>query len=424
MRDIFFAIVFLGAIPVGLLSAHLAVTYWYWISYFQPHTQAFGFAKSLPFGQAAGGIALLSWLISREKKLPPPTAPVVLLLILAVWVSVTTLNAQYPGPAAAKWDVTIKTLLMTFVGISLIQTRVRLETLIWAICVAVGYYGFKLGLFALAGGGGGSFRGPSYMNQNNGLARGMIMTIPLLWYLFWRHKQLWVRAGLGAVGASSAVALVFSGSRGAWVAALAAAVFFGLRLKRGILIMSVAGAASLAIIPLLPEKIINRFLSISEMDADASFQGRMGAWQYGFELFGRKPIAGGGFGVFDYGYGKASHNSFIEMLGEHGAVGLGIFVALLVACASITFWIRRATKYRPDLAWASELALMLQIILVGYGVGSLTINHAVFPLLYGIIGILASLQIIVRRELQTSTEAKPVAMQSTVAGVAPARSTR
>lgn len=421
MRDIFFALIFLGAIPVGLLSAHLAVTYWYWISYFQPHTQSFGFAIGLPYGPVAAGIALLSWLISRERKLPPAIPLVVLLIVEAIWISFTTLIAQYPTPAAAKWDVTIKSILMTILGIMVIQNKSRLDILIWAICIAVGYYGFKLGLFSLSGGSGSSFRGPSYMNDNNNLARGMIMTIPLLIYLFLQYKQLWVRAGVGAVALSSTVALVFSGSRGAWVATLVAAAFVGLRMKRGLLIMCLMGAAGLLIIPLLPEQIINRFLSIGDLDTDASFQGRVGAWRYGLELFLQRPITGGGFGIFDHGYGKASHNSFMQMLGEHGLVGLVILISLLLACASATRWIRRVTKFRPDLAWASQLAFMLQVILVAYTVGSLTINHAFFPLLYGLFGILASLQIIVRRELQSSSVTQPAPIAPPVAGLQPVR---
>lgn len=404
MRDLFFTVTLLAAVPLGLISNYLAVAYWYWISLFQPHSQSYGFATSVPFGPVAAGVALLSWMLSSEKKMPPATPIVVLLVMFAAWTTITTFTAMFPQAAQIVWDTFIKTVLMVFVGMAVIQTRQRLEILIWAICLAVGYYGFKLGLFALAGGGGGSYRGPTYMNQNNGLARAMIMFIPLLYYLYLQQKQLWVRIGIAGVGLSSTVALVFSGSRGAWVAALAMAGFVGLRIKGGLLWMTLAGLAALAVIPFVPEHIIKRFLSIGDMETDASFQGRLGAWRYSLDLFERHPVLGGGFRVFDYDYGKASHNSFVQALGEQGIIGLVLFLSLLWVCISAMRWIRRQTESRADLQWANDLAFVLQVIFVGYLVGSLTINHAVFPLLYCIIGVLASLHIIVRRELQTVSD--------------------
>ena len=424
MRDLFFTLVLLAAIPIGLTTNYMALAFWYWIAFFQPHTQSFSFAMSVPFGQVAAGLALLSWMISKEKKLPPATPIVVLLVLLAVWVSITSLAAMFPSYAYVKWDLTVKVILMALVGIAVMQSRERLNILIWAICLAIGYYGFKLGLFGLAGGGGSSYRGPSYMNENNGLARAMIMFIPLLWYLVLQHKQTWVRAGLIAVGLSSCLALLFSGSRGAWIAALAMAGFYGLRIKGGVFWMSIAGVLAVATIPLLPDHIVARFTSIGELGTDGSFQGRVEAWKFGFNLFLDRPIVGGGFGVFDYGHGRASHNSYFQMLGEHGGVGFILFISLLWYCASAMRWVRRMTKERPDLKWASQLALMLQVILVGYCVGSLTINHAVFPLLYGIISIIAALQIVVRRELAASAAAAAPEMPADPSiGYVPSRGT-
>lgn len=401
MRDIFFALIFLGAIPVGLLSAHLAIAYWYFVSYFQPHTQVWSFGKSLPYGPAAAAIALLSWLLYRGKKFPPPTGIVVLLVLLAAWVTFTTfITAQFPDAAYRKWDVTIKTLLMVFLSLAIVRTKEHLHLIIWAICIGVGYYGFKLGLFSLRGGLGASFSGPSYMDENNGLARGMILTIPLLIYLFFQYKHPFVRAGLLGVALSSAMALVFSGSRGGWVAALAAVTFMGLRVRRGLFLVVVLFAVGIAIIPLLPSHLIERFATIAEMDSDGSFQGRVEAWKYGLKFFTQKPLWGGGFGIFERAHGRASHNSYIQMLGEHGAIGLMIFASLIITCFLVAHRIRRLAKYRRELLWASRLALAMQVILIGYSVGSLTINHAVFPLWFAIVAVLGSLQIVVQTELK------------------------
>lgn len=405
----------LAAIPVGLMDAGYGIAIWYWVSLFQPHTQSFGFAKSFPFGPIAGVVAILTWLIWTKPKLPPANAIVVLIISLGVWTGFTTLNAVYPKQAYGEWDVFIKTIIMVVIGISIAQTKRRLDLLVWAICLALGYYGFKLGLFALQGGKGDNYRGPSYMQANNELARGMMMTIPLLIYLFLTNTKTWVRLGIAGVGLSSFACLVLSGSRGAWLATIAMIAFAGLRLKRGVLILTIAAIGGFVMFQVLPERITARFNTIDDYETDASFQGRVGAWMYAFDSFTRRPLAGGGFLIFDLEYNKASHNSYVQVLGEHGGVGFILFLSLLIACGMATRSVIRQARDRADLAWAKTLAYLIQIILVGYLVGSITKNHAFFPLLYAIIGVLASLQIIVRKEVRAGTEQQLAPPQSSIA---------
>ena len=63
------------------------------------------------------------------------------------------------------------------------------------------------------------------------------------------------------------------------------------------------------------------------------------------------------------------HSICFGVLGEHGFIGLGIFLLL-----GLFVWFRaqkviRTCKKDPDRKWASDLAVMIQVSLIGYASG-------------------------------------------------------
>jgi len=413
VRDIAVTVFFAIAIPYCLVHAEFAISLWYWTSLFQPQTQTFSFAQNIPFGLLAGITTLVSWALAKGPKLPPKSPIVIIMVLLAAWTGVTTMNAIFFADAFDQWNLFLRPLTMVLVGTVVIRSRRELDLVIWAICIAIGYYGAKIGLFGLAGGLGKNWAGPSYMYGNNEVARGIIMYIPLLMYFFTHNSKAWVKAGIAIVILLSVVALVLSGSRGAWVAAIAMAGFAALRTKKALAWTLAACLIFAACVPFLPDPIIERFMTIQHYDTDGSFQGRVGAWQYALDKFPERPIMGGGFLVFDDEYKTSSHNSYVQALGEHGAIGLLLYVSLLVAAAATSISIRKRTAGHSELEWANHLAFMIQVSLLGYAVGSLTITAAFFPIFYAILGVLISLQVLVSRELEaTKSETSNLSQKS------------
>ena len=157
MRDIVVTVLFAIVLPYCLMHAEYAVALWYWASLFQPQTQTYGFAQSIPFATIAGILTIASWLLSKVPKRPPATWLVILMVLMAVWTGITTLNAVYYDFASTQWNLFVRLLAMVLLGIAIVQSRRQLEVIVWAICLSLGYYGFKTGLFALRGGLGANF---------------------------------------------------------------------------------------------------------------------------------------------------------------------------------------------------------------------------------------------------------------------------
>jgi probable O-glycosylation ligase (exosortase A-associated) len=167
----------------------------------------------------------------------------------------------------------------------------------------------------------------------------------------------------------------------------------------------------------MPPAWQERQLSTLNYQQDSSAEGRLTMWEFAIDLAADNPLTGGGFDVFyDPGAriaylpadvsgkterGRAAHSIYFEVLGEHGYVGLTLFL-LMGLGAFLTAWkIEAHAKDRPDLKWSRDLALMAQISLVAYATSGAFLSMATSDLYYHIIAIIVLTRTIA---LKQSTE--------------------
>ncbi len=419
MRDLFITLNILVTFPVILMRPYVGITMWCWLSYMNPHRLTWGFAYNLPFAQCVALLTIIGFVMSREPKRLPMNAISVLIVMITVWVCITTVFAIVPDQAFMKWDRTIKILAMTFMTMILVTNRERLQALIWVIVLSLGYYGVKGGLFAIVTGGNHRVWGPplSFIADNNQLAFSLLVIMPLMRYLQVSTENIWVRRALAASMLLTGLAVFASYSRGALVAATIMAFMLLLRSKRkfvislGLVIVMAIGAS------FAPEHWLERMGTIEAFEEDGSASGRFDAWKFGYEVAKANPIFGGGFLVqFDHelfmeyvpeaAKPRAFHSIYFEVLGEHGFIGFTLFATLGLVAAYNCRWIRARTKYRPELRWAHELSTMLFLSLVGYAVGGAFLNMAFYDLFYHLLTILMVAKILVHKNLTETIQAK------------------
>ena len=145
-------------------------------------------------------VTTLSWLLSRERKLPPSTGATWLLGALMVWVTVSTCFAIVPDSAFEKWQEVIKILGMTMIAICIVNSKERILQLTWVVALSIGIYGIKGGIFGIATGGTYRVWGPpqSFIEDNNSLGFALIMILPLFHFLSTQVSSRWIRWGLVA----------------------------------------------------------------------------------------------------------------------------------------------------------------------------------------------------------------------------------
>lgn len=418
MTSILVAASILALIPAILLKPHVGILMWFWVGIMNPHRWAWGSLEVLGYAQIIALATLAAWVFSREPKRFPVTAVTGLLIVFAVWVTLTSVTARVPDAAWQDWNLAIKILVMTFVSIALITTRERLHALIWIAVLSLGYWGFKGGLFTLLTGGAHRVWGPenSFIASNNQLAMALIMTLPLMMYLRSQSANAWLRAALLMLTVVCVFSIIGSQSRGAFLAISVMAAFLIVRARQrvalGIGVMLVAVSA----VFFVPESWVERMESIADYEEDGSAQGRLLLWTFAVKTAVDNPIVGGGFNVFydteyffrlmpEAGSPRSFHSVYFEVLGEHGFIGLALFLGLFAVTWLTLGRVIRRSRGRPDLAWAHELGRMVQVSLVGYASAGAFLNLAFYDLYYLLLSIAVVTDQIVRA--QTAAHGQP-----------------
>ncbi|TAL04113.1 MAG: putative O-glycosylation ligase, exosortase A system-associated, partial [Rhodospirillaceae bacterium] len=182
------------------------------------------------------------------------------------------------------------------------------------------------------------------------------------------------------------ISVLGSYSRGGLVALSAMSAFYWLRSRAKI---SIAFSAILVIglvLGFMPQKYFDRINSISDAKRDGSVQGRFDAWEVAWEVALHRPFGAGFDGprqpeIWDKylpaAQNRASHSIYFMVLGEHGFIGLSIYLWIIIGGWANFSRIRKLSFRNPDLLWAQDLNVALQASTVGFLVGG-----AALPIAY------------------------------------------
>lgn len=413
MRDIVITLFVLGLVPAVLVRPHIGLLLWAWIGYMNPHRFTYGFAYDFPFAQIVA-LATFAGLIFSKEKLRLPMKPVTIVLFLfLIWMTVTSVFAL-DDEAWDKWEKVVKIQLMTFITMVAMREKRRVEWLIWVIVVSIGFFGVKGGIFTLATGGGYHVLGPldSFISGNTEIGLALIMTLPLMRYLQLHEERRWMRWALGAAMLLCAVAVLGTQSRGALLGGAAMAAMFWVKSRKKLVLALVLLAAIPPMIAFMPHSWSSRMDTIRTYEEDQSAMGRIIAWRFGYRIASER-WSGGGFGTYANEYweeyapdivqegleigflegtvGRAAHSIYFDVLGEHGFVGLFLFLMLGFLTWRTASETLKATIGRSDLQWIRDLTGMLQVSLVAYAVGGAFLSLAYFDLAYHLLALIVVL---------------------------------
>lgn len=89
------------------------------------------------------------------------------------------------------------------------------------------------------------------------------------------------------------------------------------------------------------------------------------------------------FAIFGNGGAPiAAHSIYFQVLGNHGFVGLFIFLCLWLLTYRYAGWLNKNAVSIPQARWAADLGGMIQVALIGYAVGGAFLSLAYFDLPY------------------------------------------
>jgi len=180
----------------------------------------------------------------------------------------------------------------------------------------------------------------SFFDNPNTFAQVLILLLPLVLALMLNSKYLICKAAAAGIFAIGAVALAMTYSRASWVG-FACSMVVMVFLWKPSLIPAFIILCGLAV-PLLPETIWNRILTITNMN-DSSTSSRFPLYEAALNVIKTRPLTGAGLGTaatqafikdFNLYRGSApfvhSHNFYLEVWIEAGILGIFGFVSSML----------------------------------------------------------------------------------------------
>lgn len=416
MRDIVIVLGVLAMLPFILKRPFIGVLVWTWIAILNPHREAFGFSVSLRLNLVIVLVTLIAFVASPERKQWPGGKLAGLFVAFILWTSFASmLAADRPSSFQFWFDFVIKMAIHMILAMVLITSRHRLMALVWTYALSLGYHASKIALVTIYSGGSiGQLSGfgplGTMIEDRNHFALAMALLAPILFFIWRRAESKLLRVGALCLIGAAILAVIGSQSRGGFVTMAIVLGYMWTKTNKKWLTAGLVVVGSLGIFTALPPELKARLGTITaQIDhgedphanegpaLDESFCLRLAAWNVGWDMTLDSPVWGKGLRSIQsavaatpylspdhpcadnpkYGV-RAAHNIYVEVLSDSGFVGLGLFLSLLsgswLLCLSVMIRARRL----PGMEWAADLASMIQVGLIAYGLGGVLLSLAYY----------------------------------------------
>jgi putative inorganic carbon (HCO3(-)) transporter len=386
MRDLYVALIYLSFLVVGAAAPFVCTLGYVWVDIFYPQLVTSDL-DLLPVAMVMAVAAIGSYLLFDRRAPPRWTAHTTITLLFAGWVTLTLAWAEVPDMAWAKWDWAFKTVLFSAFLPFAIRSRVQIEAFLQVVLFAMALHMLPLAIKSAISGssygrGLGVVNGNALLLESSTLAAVSISLIPIILFLR-RHAILLPRTRsrdalyLGLVGIAVLCA-VGTYARTAMVGFVVVGAAMWLQSRRKLVFALVLVAAACVFAATASSQWEDRIATTADYNEESSALGRILVWQWTLGYVAEHPL-GGGFNAYyidtisfpgvDGGapviiHGKAYHNIFFEILGEHGIPGLAMFCALVLLSFGCLRQVRARTRARPEFAWCFELAGALGVSLL------------------------------------------------------------
>lgn len=431
---------YVGFLTIGTMSPFVLSLGYVWIDLFSPQFLGWSPLSHLPVAFIMGAAAAAAYVLLDRRAPPRFSLPMLLFFALGLWITATTSWAAAPTESWSKWDVAFKALAFaTFIPF-VIRSRVQIEAFVHVYVFSMSAHILPWGIkTVITGGGYGQSLGLVASNalalsESSTVATISIMLVPLLLTLR-RHSVLLPRGRIRdivyvvpAMGGLIASIGTFARTAIVGFGVLGLAMFLHSKRKvRFLLIAAVVGAGLFAV---TSDRWTARISTIEDFASENSAYVRILVWQWTLGYVGQHPF-GGGFRVWLTSHislassnpnvppveqtGRAFHNIFFAVLGEHGYPGLFLYGLLIVVLFASLHRVIRLTALQPLHEWAHDLAKALQItIAVLLSCGNF-IDISFEPLVWYLFTMVVCLREYVRRVVP----AKATTMSEVAQGRAP-----
>jgi putative inorganic carbon (hco3(-)) transporter len=423
-------LVVFGVLSVGALYAFRGALFvlllYLWIAYFRPEQWVWNPLISQLNISFFTGVAVVIASVFSRKRWRLFDWRIALLGLFVLQGLVSTSFSPHSDYAWHYWLEFARGIITTYLITVLVTDPSEFRLVLLVI-------GISLGLEAAKQGWIGMMLHPTDVNtnelpmlgDNNGVAVGMLMLIPILTTLAstarfgwerWMHRFLVVGVLYRALSTYS---------RGGFVACVALALYYAARSPRRIAALAGVALAGAIVFSVLPETYWNRVESIgvSEQTMDTSSASRLHFWRVALAMAAEHPVLGVGHNAYNvayneyddlsgaFGQNRSVHSAWFGVLAELGYPGLMLFIAQLLLALRACSRARRAAGLRPENSELARYAFAIEGAIVAFVVGGSFVPFQYTEMLWHMIGLSIVLNVLAVKALEPALARARVAYQ-------------
>jgi putative inorganic carbon (hco3(-)) transporter len=361
-----------------------ALLFYVWVAYFRPESWIYsGWFVAANISFISGVFLIVRFAVSGERlRLDAGTA---LLAAVVVHGGLSVWQSEWSGEASAPYLNFVKSLVIAVVMMSVATTETRFRWILSVIGLSLGVEAAKQGwVYLLTMPGTSNTNDIPFLGDNNAVAVGMFMLLPVILALAETASRRWERYGWLFLAVGVGYRGLSTYSRGGFLTAGILVLLYIVRSKRHRVRRTLlAVGATALLLSTMPDAFWARMETINtgemeEGERDMSAQGRLHFWAMAVKIADAYPLLGVGNSQFnqaydgfddsdgEFGRGRSVHSVWFGLLAEGGYLGLGLVLLVLArALLQCQRLCRSADPSAPEWKYARALQNGLLAFCVG-----------------------------------------------------------
>lgn len=409
--------VLLFALVIGFQRPYVFALLYLWLDFFRPQIIAPAGFEATDVTVIIGLLAVAGLIVNAPARLRKPGLDFLLLVLLAIWITLTTYSAVVQPGAWVKWDWAFKALIFAALLGQFTAKREEFEAAVLVMIAASLHQILTFSIKTVLGGGGYmvDLGVLGYMTVGLGESSTLALycacmlpivsafgrnsiIIPASRLRDWGTRLLMLACFITPIGTYARTALVSVGIS-----------VFGLAIRRpsGLFALLFAVVSLGISYPFVAStQWGQRMETTFSFRKDNSAMGRVAVWEWTLDYVKSNPL-GGGFFIdktnpipIDYMVtedgavisedapgqqrvrGKAFHSIYFEVLGEQGYPGFALYFGLVLLSVFRLFRVWRGARRLPEAQWEREMAFGFLVAWGALLIGAGFVGIAWLPMMF------------------------------------------
>ncbi|MGH9387897.1 MAG: O-antigen ligase family protein [Vicinamibacterales bacterium] len=426
LRTIFVCTILLIGGLLALRSAFNALLLYLWNAYFRPEEWVWTYIfYILPTSFVIGAYVVLRSLFAGVQFRFDLRVACFAALILLSTIS-TFASEHFTYSSSYLWDF-IKTLVISYL-ISVLTTDLkRLRLVLLVICLSLSFEAAKQGWAQLVlNPGATNVNIVLFLGDNNGVAVGMLMLVPMLVALARTSTKRWERWLHHFLAVGVVYRAIATYSRGGFLASAALALVYAWRSPHRVRAIGAGALVAILTLSVMPPEFWQRMSTITtertQNSETGEAVGRVHFWRMALLMVQDRPLTGVGVNAYTqayptydtvagaYGLRRSVHSAWLGALAELGIPGFLVFVTAIVLAFVACGRARRLAKRGLVSEQLGHYGTAIEAALLAFAVGGTFVIFQYVEMLWHAIGLSMAIHFLTQQELaaRRSTYAAPV----------------